>query len=320
MMQVTYGGKGECYEAHKRWCDSLHNRIHETQTIRRNTMNCQIFDTAPRTLTRLSRRLLILLILPLALGATHVYAQATDQSVDVPIGGGTYYFTAADFGLTSGAVLVFSYPANGRLIDIRTNIMVALAGDGDGQTFIYLASDLTGTSSSQGVSYTPPVTAISVANGYDSFTFAIQTGGVDSKATMTINLIGALAQTAASGAPAIATATDTHRISASITGVTDLNGIDVSTLSWQWQQADAPASGVPAPSAYSDIAGATYSSDFAPTAAQLGRYVRACVSFKDQFSMPASEGPLCSTDAHQVTQLPPDIRLRLRLFLEGPLR
>ncbi len=286
-------------------------------------MNCQIFDTAPRcwrtTMTRLSRRSLILLILPLALGATYVYAQATDQSVNVPIGGSTYYFTAADFGLTSGAVRFFSHPANGRLIDIRNNIMVALAGDGDGQTFAYFAFDLTGTANSQGVSYTPPATAISVANGYDSFTFSILTGGVDTMATMTINLVGASTQTAATGAPKITTATDTHRISASITGVTDLNGIDVGTLSWQWQQADAPASGVPAPSDYIvDIEDAT-SSLFAPTAAQLGRYVRACVSFMDQHDTPEPEGPLCSAGT-RVTELPPDIRLRLRLFLEGPLR
>ncbi len=288
-------------------------------------MNCQIFDTAPRcwrtTMTRLSRRSLILLILPLALGATQANAQAQASSVNVPIGG-AYVFKRTDFGgfgSTHGTLYLYSQPTHGRVFNVSLNRDVDVLGDDDGGDAHFWSADFTGSGGTGTMEYRPPAAAVSVVNGYDSFIFETRSFGNHIRATMTINLVGASTQTDASGAPKITTATDTHRISASITGVTDLNGIDVGTLSWQWQQADAPASGVPAPSDYIvDIEDAT-SSLFAPTAAQLGRYVRACVSFMDQHDTPEPEGPLCSAGT-QVTELPPDIRLRLRLFLEGPLR
>ncbi len=282
-------------------------------------------------LTRLSLRSLILPALCLALGATYVWAQATDQSIDVPIGGSAYTITAADFGfddiINTGAVntsmTVGSLPALGNLRRYRNgqtaNLHVGSLTDGNSNVSLFLETFLGGADSDDRLDYTPPADAVSVAAGYASFAFYISTDGITSTlATMTINLVGASTPTAATGAPTIA-ATDTHRIRASITGVTDLNGIDVGTLSWQWQQADAPVSGVPETGEYSEIKDATSSSLFAPTAAQLGRYVRACVSFKDQSPTPASEGPLCSVGT-EVEELPPDIRLRLRLFLEGPLR
>ncbi len=118
--------------------------------------------------------------------------------------------------------------------------------------------------------------------------------------------------TAATGTPTITAAAG---IRASIDGVTDVNGIDVGTLQWQWQQADTPMGN------YGDIADAPSSDFFAPQAEQVGKYVRACVSFMDELAMPEQEGPLCSagvlvTEANLVREL----RLRLRLFLEGPLR
>ncbi len=285
-------------------------------------------------LTRLSLRSLILPALCLALGATYVWAQATDQSIDVPIGGSAYTITAADFGfddiINTGAsdtiMTVGSLPAlgnlrrytRGRVVTLRVGSLT----DGDTSVSAFFETGfngLDGAGSDNRLDYTPPADAVSVAAGYASFAFYISTdGSTDTMATMTINLVGASMPTTATGAPEIA-ATDTHRIRASITGVTDLNGIDVGTLSWQWQQADAPVSGVPDTGDYIDIKDATSSSLFAPTAAQLSRYVRACVSFKDQSPTPASEGPLCSIGI-LVTELPSEIRLRLRLFLEGPLR
>ena len=146
--------------------------------------------------------------------------------------------------------------------------------------------------------YTPPADAISVASNYDSFMFA---GGSASNAptgTVTINMVGASTQMSATGAPTVTAASGpTYNtgvpMTASVVGVVEPNGIAVSTLSWQWQQADAPASGVPMASAYSDIAGATAtgttSSDFTPLAAHEGKYIRVCASFMDQFSTAASE-------------------------------
>ncbi len=280
-------------------------------------------------LTRLSLRSLILPALCLALGATYVWAQATDQSIDVPIGGNAYTITAADFGfddITAGSALtimtVGSLPALGNLQRYTGGnpANLRLASDPNASTFFETGlGGLDGAGSDDRLDYTPPADAVSVAAGYASFAFHISTDAItDTMATMTINLVGASTPTTATGAPTIF-ATDTHQIRASITGVTDLNGIDVGTLSWQWQQADAPVSGVPETGDYIDIKDATSSSLFAPTAAQLSRYVRTCVSFKDQSPTPASEGPLCSIGI-LVTELPSEIRLRLRLFLEGPLR
>ncbi len=279
-------------------------------------------------LTRLSLRSLILPALCLALGVTWAQAQtAQDRSVDIPIDSDGHPLRLADFGPTSSAsgiviIKIKSLPARGSLQRYSSGIPVLLVvGDFiHGNTSFFTFSTLGGADADDRLEYRPPANAGSPATGYDSFVFhySVDSGFTATTATMTINLVGASMPTTATGAPTIA-ATDTHRIRASITGVTDLNGIDVGTLSWQWQQADAPVSGVPDTGDYIDIKDATSSSLFAPTAAQLSRYVRACVSFKDQSPTPASEGPLCSIGI-LVTELPSEIRLRLRLFLEGPLR
>ncbi len=262
----------------------------------------------------------MLLALCLALGANRADAQARDSSVDIVLGSGSYTFVLADFsGFASGSLSFVSYPERGTLTrgngqDLAAHVSSATR---DAHVAFFFPSDFEKPLGNHSRSrYAPPADAISVTPGYTSFIFNIRDGRTSSTATMTINLAGADTQMAASGAPTIA-ATDTGRIRASITGVTDPNGIDVGTLSWQWQQADAPVSGVPKTGDYIDIKDATSSSLFAPTAAQLSRYVRTCVSFKDQFSMSESEGPLCS-DGILVDNL--SLRLRLRLFLEGPLR
>ncbi len=240
---------------------------------------------------------------------------AEDSSVDVPIGG-NYNFTISDFpyrdddGDAFNAVIVQSLPSTGTLTR-ADGISVAPL---DAIPFFAFR-----------LAYAPPADGISVTSGYASFTYIVAVGdgliisGPNSDysdtVTMTIDLVSASTQTAAAGAPTI---TADAGITASIAGVTDINGIDISTLIWRWQQADTPMG------AYGDIAGATSSDFFAPQTEQLDKYVRACVSFMDQFDTPAQEGldgSLCS-DGELVTEanLVPEVRLRLRLFLEGPLR
>ncbi len=262
-----------------------------------------------------------LLALSLTLGATQANAQtAQDSSVNVPLGG-SHLFVLADFpGFPQDTSLYFeTYPDRGTLTrgdggDLADNVGL------HEQTAFFGTFDFANPPGNHlRFRYAPPADAISIATGYTDFTFIFQSDR--SSAIMTINLVSASTQMAASGAPTVTTATGMIR--ASIAGVTENNGINVDTLSWQWQQADAPANGAPAADAYADIAGvaatAVTASNFAPFPADVDKYVRACVSFKDQFSAPASEGPLCSIGA-QVTEDHVPVRLRLRLFLEGPLR
>ena len=251
-----------------------------------------------------------LLALCLALGATSGLGQTpAASSVDVPIGG-HYVFKLSDFRFTdeNGATVtapisISSLPENGTLAN--TGPGGGLTG-GDAFGFLpapYFISDF---ADNEGVPfYAPPADAISVTSDYDRFRFFnnIQDPALVPPATMTINLVGASAQMSATGAPTVTAASGpTYNtgvpMTASVVGVVEPNGIAVSTLSWQWQQADAPASGVPMASAYSDIAGATAtgttSSDFTPLAAHEGKYIRVCASFMDQFSTAASE-ERCST-------------------------
>ncbi len=76
---------------------------------------------------------------------------------------------------------------------------------------------------------------------------------------------------------------------AELHGIVERNGIDESTVMWQWQQSAAAARG------FADIAGATAAA-FALTQAQAraGRHIRACATFMDHHpTSPAREGPLC---------------------------
>ncbi len=291
-------------------------------------MKRQIFDTTPRN-RRITATCLALSFW--ALGVTCAYAapiMVRDASVAVVIGS-SYTFRVADFpfedadGDLLGGLHIESDTEHGTL---KNRVVSAFPARPNNISSVIQLD--------QGhIVYTPSTAAISVTNSYDSFTYRLTVGvgvltsGPDKQVsdivTMTINLVSASTQTAAAGAPTITAAAG---ITASIAGVTDRNGIDVDTLSWQWQQADAPPGGAdtPADSAYSDIADAASSDFFAPRAAQVGRYVRACVSFMDQHDTPAQEGlegSLCSA-GHRVTEanLVPEVRLRLRLFLEGPLR
>ena len=115
-------------------------------------------------------------------------------------------------------------------------------------------------------------------------------------ATITISL-AVPDPVAPTGIPAITgTAEQKATLTAGTGTVADANGINQATIAWQWQQA-APASGGGAPAAdstdWADIADATIVT-FAPTQAQVARYVRVCMTFMDNHSTPTSEGPLCS--------------------------
>ncbi len=265
-------------------------------------MNYPISDTAPRhrraTMTRLSRWSLIL---PLALGATQANAQASDTSVDVAIGSSGYTLEKTDIGgFVSQTLRYQTQPTHGRLYNTNDMRDVAVSSVYGDQADGYFPIDFSG--GTHRVEYRPPATAISVVSGYDSFIFELHVGGNHTTATVTINMVGALTQMTATGAPTVAAATTATAYNtgvplvASITGVTEPNGINVGTLAWKWQQADIIGIGANAISAYSDITTVTgtISSNFTPLAAHASKYLRVCAAFMDQFSTPASEGPLCS--------------------------
>ncbi len=75
---------------------------------------------------------------------------------------------------------------------------------------------------------------------------------------------------------------------ARIHGIAEPNGIDESTLTWQWQQSASASGG------FANIAGATAAA-FVLTQAQAraGRHIRACAAFMDHHATPRREGPLC---------------------------
>ena len=166
------------------------------------------------------------------------------------------------------------------------------------------------------LSYYPAAGLSDAASGYATLMFTLTDDGdgpagdpvankVSAEATLSIDL-APTAQVAASGAPTVA-ATDASMIahnedvqlSASTAGITEPNGIDPASLAWQWQQA-APASGgaAPADGDYADIADAT-AATFTPLQAQVGQYIRVCVSFDDRHADADTAGAagLCSATA-----------------------
>ena len=143
-------------------------------------------------------------------------------------------------------------------------------------------------------------------DAYDGIGFRVVTSDGTNRtrsnlATLTIDLV-ASGPVAATGQPAITgTPTQGQTLTAAIGTVRDANGINQSTIMWQWQQAS-PATGGAAPeadsTAWSDIAGAAGTTDDAGTyelaQAQVGQYVRVCVTFMDNASTANAEGPFCS--------------------------
>ncbi len=285
-----------------------------------------------------------LLALSLALGATCASAQtsgipaAQDISIDAEVWGSSYEFALNDFAFKNAdgspttrsdfVVEIATLPDRGILVK-RSGRVIRI---NQVQSAIH-PSDLRGGESLQ-LLWVPPSDVISETPGYTSFTYRGYSfrdpSTYSSHGTVTINMVALReAQQIADGAPTVTGSTgisyDVNApLTASIYGVTDRNGIDTSTLGWKWQQADAPVSGVPADSAYIDIAGTMttggLTSAFTPRAAHVGKYIRVCASFKDQHPMPESEEQCTIGLPVEGASSGASLRLRLRLFLEGPLR
>ncbi len=287
-----------------------------------------------------------LLALSLALGATCASAQtsgipaAQDTSVDVEIGDDTYLFELNDFAFKD---------ANGNAVT-RSNWVVEVVALPDRGVLVTRAGGILRTSGNQppsitptdfpvgrlgNVHWVPPFDVISAAPGYTSFIYRgysyndIST--FSSHGTVTINMVASTTQAAAKGAPTVTGGTGgsyavNTPLTASVYGVSDVNGIDTSTLGWQWQEAAAPSSGTSVVSEedYSDIADTAttggLTSGFTPRAEHAGKYLRVCASFKDQHSTPVSEERCSFSLPVEGASSGSSLLLRLRLFLEGPLR
>ena len=163
-----------------------------------------------------------------------------------------------------------------------------------------------------------PAANADVQSGYATITFKVTDSGADGGSnvstedgTLTINLVSR-GLIAASGAPTVTAATGTayaedNELTASTEGIMEPNGIQQSTLAWQWQQAAADSdSNAPAAdsSEWSDIAGAsataTATTTFTPLQEHVGQYIRVQVHFTDNattedgMARPTPEGPLYS--------------------------
>ena len=144
------------------------------------------------------------------------------------------------------------------------------------------------------ITYYPPA-SLDPATGYASFTFTITTGtGADAatsdSATLSIDLTSAM-QTDATGSPTVTpdgtTYSEDAELTASTTGIMEPNGIDESTLSWQWRSAANDAG------PYTEISGAT-TATFTPLQEHVGLWIEVCVEFDDLHATPQNEGPQCS--------------------------
>ena len=203
-----------------------------------------------------------------------------------------FAFTAAHFayedeeGAELDHITIVTPPANGTLRS-GDPLAAVTAGDIDADAIA-------------GLRWHPPAGA-AAAQGYDRLVFTVNDGNSDSaQATITINLVpddqedatGAPTVTAASGMTAY---NEDVELTASTAGITEPNTIDTATLSWQWQAAAAPDTGVPEPADYAAIADATAAA-FTPLQAHVGQYLRVCASFADHHSTPA-QSTLCTDGA-----------------------
>ncbi len=191
-----------------------------------------------------------------------------------------------------------------RLVSLPTTGTLAVAGE----TLTLTAGATLTLAQLEALAYYPD-SGSSPMDGHDSFDYRIIDDGSgaanisEDAYTLTINLF-ANPQIAATGGPSITPATSaqilTHaedtELTANTVGIMEPNGIDQSTLRWQWQSAPAPVSGAPTESAYIDIATATAAA-FTPLQAHVGLYIRVCVSFMDEYVPAAEYGPLCSAAA-----------------------
>ena len=91
----------------------------------------------------------------------------------------------------------------------------------------------------------------------------------------------------------ITAATEDSAITAAQGTVADADGIDTSTIAWQWQQAAPAAVGMElSDSSFADIEGATNADTFTPLQANVGQVLRACLSYTDDMG---SDEEVCAT-------------------------
>ncbi len=260
---------------------------------------------------------------------------AQDTSVDVGVGSDRYLFQLNDFAFKDAdgnavtrsnfIVEIITVPDRGRLVRRNGTIL-----RGNEDTSSVIPSDFA-ANATQNLFWIPPPEAISITPGFTSFTYRgyslSDTTAISSHGTVTINLVlGETTQQVAGGAPTVtggmgASYAANAPLTASIYGVADQNGVDTNTLSWKWQEADAPSSPTFVIGAYDDIedtATTGSTSRFTPRAAHIGKYIRVCASFKDQHPTTPADEERCSLGLPAVASS--SLLLRLRLFLEGPLR
>ncbi len=214
---------------------------------------------------------------------------ATDRTIEVTLGG-SYLFEIADFPATDEdkdtiiGVRIKTLPTAGTLT-FPNGTPPAL------NTVFFYGSDFA-VGGRNRITYRPASDA-TPATGYDTITFIVSTRNFapanSDDLTITIDLVGAQTQEAATGAPTVTVPTNNDIVwnedvvhTAAIAGVMEPNGINSGTIAWQWQQAAAPGGD------YADIAGAG-TATFTPLQAHVGRYVRVCASFRDHFTPPAEE-------------------------------
>ena len=221
---------------------------------------------------------------------------AYDTTVFVPTSASStspYPFALADFvysdedgDSTVANIKITSVPAAGALIADNTLIEASTVN-----TEVTTANVIGG-----GITFNPD--SSNAANSFATFKYTVVDAlrAESNEATITIDLVVDGSQRAATGAPSLTVQSgalydEDVPITASARGLLDANGIATASGTWQWQVADAPASGAPQSGAYSPIAGAT-AATFTPTQAQVGRFVRVCARFTDGDGN--AEGPLCS--------------------------
>ena len=177
-----------------------------------------------------------------------------------------YTFSAANFNFsdTNGdalsSVQIVTLPASGKGT-------LALSGTNVTTSQVILAATISS------LTYTPPANANGAA--YASFTFKVNDGTDDSAvaSTMTINVTAV--NDLPSGKPTITgTATVGQDLTASTSGISDVDGLSGVTYSYQWVRVDGSDS---------DISGAT-SSTYTLQTADNGKKVKVKVSFTDQGS------------------------------------
>ncbi len=227
----------------------------------------------------------------------------------IPVAAGrSYDFSADDFPFSDedGDALVHmqlvSLPDNGTLSLRRPATATAATLTSVPAAFTREEFEQLGEEGGIELVYVLAADATTPTANYDRFTYSVRTG-TDAKdsneAVITIALVSAM-QSTATGMPTVtavagAAYDEDTELTASVDDITDGNGIDRRTLMWQWESAAAPANGnAPADSAYAVIAGAAAAA-FTPRQAQVGRYIRVCLTFKD--GIDTDEGPLCSAGA-----------------------